>query len=88
MKIVFPGIMAQPGTSLARKTGSWRTGKKPEFLHQRCSDCGLCVLLCPEGCITRVGDNTYEIDLDYCKGCAICAEECPVDDIKMVVEVR
>ena len=28
----------------------------------------------------------YEKDLDYCKGCGICAEECPVKCIKMEVE--
>lgn len=22
-------------------------------------------------------DKTYEIDLDFCKGCGMCAEECP-----------
>ncbi|MGB2990160.1 MAG: 4Fe-4S binding protein [Candidatus Zixiibacteriota bacterium] len=26
--------------------------------------------------------------MDFCKGCGICAEECPVDDIEMVLEVR
>ncbi len=27
-----------------------------------------------------------EIDLDYCKGCGICAEECPAKAIQMVRE--
>ncbi|MEN6442107.1 MAG: 4Fe-4S binding protein, partial [Syntrophobacter sp.] len=27
-----------------------------------------------------------EIDLDYCKGCGICAEECPAKAIHMVDE--
>jgi pyruvate ferredoxin oxidoreductase delta subunit len=26
------------------------------------------------------------IDYEYCKGCGICAEECPADAIKMVEE--
>jgi Pyruvate/2-oxoacid:ferredoxin oxidoreductase delta subunit len=26
--------------------------------------------------------------MDFCKGCGICAEECPVKDIEMVLEVR
>ncbi|MFP3216806.1 MAG: 4Fe-4S binding protein, partial [Vulcanisaeta sp.] len=28
-----------------------------------------------------------EIDYDHCKGCGICAHECPVKAIKMVPEV-
>jgi pyruvate ferredoxin oxidoreductase delta subunit len=36
----------------------------------------------------HVGDRRYEIDLDYCKGCGICAEECPVDAIEMIQEVK
>jgi len=27
-----------------------------------------------------------EIDLDYCKGCGVCAEECPAKAITMVRE--
>jgi len=86
MRIVFPGMMAKPGSSIANKTGSWRTGEVPKFLQQRCTACDLCELLCPEACITGEGRNTYWADLDYCKGCGICAEVCPVDDIVMVEE--
>jgi pyruvate ferredoxin oxidoreductase delta subunit len=28
------------------------------------------------------------IDYNYCKGCGICAEECPVDAIEMKMEVE
>ncbi len=30
----------------------------------------------------------YDANLDFCKGCGICAYECPVDDIDMVLEVK
>ena len=30
----------------------------------------------------------YEIDYDYCKGCGICAAECPCGAIDMIPEVR
>ncbi len=68
----------EPGNSVKNKTGSWRTFK-PILDKEKCIDCGNCILFCPEGCITK----DYDIDYDYCKGCGICAEECPVKAIKM-----
>ena len=81
------GAVAQPGTSRSNKTGSWRSGKQPRFLQEKCTACDLCALTCPDGCIFGEGKNTYRVDLDYCKGCGICANICPVDDIEMVSEV-
>ena len=68
-----------PGWSLDNKTGAWRT-VRPVFDEEKCSDCGLCWLYCPEGCITR---DTWEINYEYCKGCGICAEECRHEAITM-----
>jgi pyruvate ferredoxin oxidoreductase delta subunit len=34
--------------------------------------------------ITR--GEEYDIDYKYCKGCGICAEECPLKVIEMVEE--
>jgi len=48
----------------------------------------LCWAVCPEGCIKKDQANKFTADLDYCKGCGICANECPVKAISMVREEK
>jgi len=81
---VFSILVSKAKTSQANKTGSWRLAEKPKFLQKKCIACNLCKLTCPEGCIEGEQKNTYSADLDYCKGCGICAYICPVKDIKMI----
>ena len=79
------GIIALPGAALANKTGSF-ANEIPVFKRGKCTGCHLCIYFCPEGAV--YGDKKtkiYDYDSDYCKGCGICAEECPVDDIEMVL---
>ncbi len=83
---MFGPIVVKPGTSRKNKTGSWRMGLKPKFLQQNCIACNMCVLICPEGCISGKEKNAYNTDYDYCKGCGNCAVICPKDDIVMVKE--
>ncbi len=80
-------ITAQPGTSMTNKTGSWRT-YRPVFDHSKCIACGTCDRVCPEGICHQTKDGKYDTDLDYCKGCGLCAAECPVKCIKMELEEK
>jgi pyruvate ferredoxin oxidoreductase delta subunit len=84
---ISKGVTAKPKTTMATKTGSWRTFR-PVIDHDTCTGCGTCDRFCPDMAAKHVGDRRYEIDLDYCKGCGICAEECPVDAIEMIQEVK
>jgi len=58
---------------------------------QRCFSCGVCNncdncwVFCPDAAITRI-DSTYEVNYDFCKGCGVCAEECPRSVISLVEE--
>ena len=67
-------------------TGGWRTGVKPSVEVARCVNCLLCWLHCPDSAIVLDGTTFAGFDFDYCKGCEICEEVCPVDAIAMVAE--
>lgn len=94
-----PGaVITRPGSTIDYKTHDWRT-LRPVIDQERCIRCRLCWLYCPEGTIieldkpytTKTGrkyTKTYKVNYDYCKGCGICAQECPAKAIKMVEEVR
>lgn len=49
-----------------------------------CNQCELCLIFCSDVAITRRADGSgFDIDLEYCKGCGVCAEECPRGAIVM-----
>ena len=65
------------------------------FEARRCLSCGNCFGcdncfgVCPDNAVIKLeggGAYAYAIDLDYCKGCGICAQECPCGAIAMEPE--
>jgi pyruvate ferredoxin oxidoreductase delta subunit len=82
--------MSRPSVGEAGRTGDWRNSRpvmdaaKCLAVKQGKLTCQICWVYCPDGCIARgVGPV---IDLDYCKGCGICAQECPAGAISMEPE--
>jgi NADPH-dependent glutamate synthase beta subunit-like oxidoreductase len=64
-----------------------------QFEARRCLSCGNCFEcdncfgVCPDNAVIKLGPGQrYQIDLDYCKGCGMCASECPCGAINMVPE--
>ncbi len=54
-----------------------------------CFECDNCFGVCPDNAVAKLGPgNGYAFDLDYCKGCGICAAECPCGAIAMEPERR
>lgn len=54
-----------------------------------CFECDNCFGVCPDNAVLKLGAGQgYEFKLDYCKGCGICAKECPCGAIEMVPESR
>ncbi|MBR1735086.1 MAG: FAD-dependent oxidoreductase, partial [Alphaproteobacteria bacterium] len=53
------------------------------FSCGNCFHCDNCYGFCPDSAIKKSEDGTLTIDYEYCKGCGICASECPCGAIKM-----
>ncbi|MES9823871.1 MAG: NAD(P)-binding protein [Candidatus Thiodiazotropha endolucinida] len=52
-----------------------------------CFECDNCYGVCPDNAITKLGPGKrFEFKYDYCKGCGMCAAECPCGAIKMEPE--
>lgn len=85
VKEIEEGTIVKSGTSLENKTGNWKTFK-PKVDFNKCIHCMKCVMFCPDICIHVKNNKRLETNLDMCKGCGICASECPVKAIIMVKE--
>jgi NADPH-dependent glutamate synthase beta subunit-like oxidoreductase len=91
----------RPKLEAARRTGTFdevTVGLDEStalFEARRCMSCGNCFGCdncygaCPDNAIIKTGPGgpgDYEVDYDYCKGCGICAAECPCGAIEMIPE--
>ncbi len=81
---------SKPGPGDGGNTGSWRV-LRPVIDLSTCipaktnkKACFNCWLYCPDGVVSKTIPPA--IDFQYCKGCGICSEECPVGAISMVDE--
>jgi 2-oxoacid:acceptor oxidoreductase delta subunit (pyruvate/2-ketoisovalerate family) len=89
----------QPQLDLARRTSSFdevQGGLDQDtalFEARRCLSCGNCFEcdncygVCPDNAVIKLGaGKRFDFNYDYCKGCGICAAECPCGAIDMVKE--
>jgi 2-oxoacid:acceptor oxidoreductase delta subunit (pyruvate/2-ketoisovalerate family) len=89
----------QPQLDLARRTSSFDevqgglTEDTALFEARRCLSCGNCFEcdncygVCPDNAVIKLGPGQrFDFNYDYCKGCGICAAECPCGAIDMVKE--
>ncbi|MGB9599282.1 MAG: 4Fe-4S binding protein [Myxococcota bacterium] len=80
-------VIEEVGSAKEYRTGGWRS-MKPVWDESRCIKCGLCWLYCPDAAIYQKADGFFTANLDYCKGCGICAHECWPKAIKMVEDEK
>ena len=77
-------IIPKPATALEYKTGGWRAFR-PIWVKDNCINCKFCWLYCPDNAVNiDEKGNMADFNLDYCKGCGICANVCPAKPIKAI----
>lgn len=62
------------------------------FSCGNCMACDNCWTYCPDSAVIKTADvavdgRNYVFDYDYCKGCGLCARECPCGYIQMRLQV-
>ncbi|HEY5218078.1 MAG TPA: NAD(P)-binding protein [Pseudolabrys sp.] len=52
-----------------------------------CFECDNCYGVCPDNAVIKLGPGQrFQFNYDYCKGCGVCAQECPCGAIAMAPE--
>ena len=52
-----------------------------------CFECDNCYGVCPDNAVIKLGPGKrFKFNYDYCKGCGMCAAECPCGAIRMETE--
>jgi len=87
IKFSLGAVIEEPGSTKKYKTGSWRVFR-PVLMQDKCIKCGKCWANCPDAAIKQDSKGNFFIDYDYCKGCLICVNECPVKAILKEVEKK
>ncbi len=79
------GVLPTPGNTAHNDLQTSRTGWMPVLNRDKCIDCGMCDMVCPDLCLvwsTQVnadgqpGVKLDGVDYQYCKGCMRCVETC------------
>jgi pyruvate ferredoxin oxidoreductase delta subunit len=72
-----PGaVIDKPGSAREYLTGDWRT-ERPVWDPGKCINCLFCWVYCPDAAILTEDGKMRGINYSHCKGCGICAAECP-----------
>ena len=86
-EIPIGGMILEAGNSAEYETGGWRTFR-PVMDKDACKNCLFCWIYCPDSAVVVENEKIKGIDLKYCKGCGVCAKECPAGAIKMIEEAK
>jgi pyruvate ferredoxin oxidoreductase delta subunit len=80
--IIFGSVI--PITDEFKKNNDW-CFERPVWERQKCVRCGACYLSCPDSAISQGEDGYYDADLQYCKGCGLCVQQCATGCITLEI---
>lgn len=86
----LPIAAVSPKQSTDFLTGDWKTFK-PVVNLEKCVACLTCAIFCPEGAVhwnSELGKVEFTLEKKFCKGCGVCANECPQKAITMELSAR
>lgn len=86
-KLPIRTLVIEAGNSIEYETGSWRVFR-PVINFKKCTHCMFCWLFCPDSSVIVKDSKLVGVDLKHCKGCGICASECPRQAITMEEESK
>jgi pyruvate ferredoxin oxidoreductase delta subunit len=69
-------VIPEAGGAVNYHTGSWRAFR-PQWIEENCIQCLFCWIYCPDSSVTVNDGKRGDFDYDHCKGCGVCAHECP-----------
>ena len=81
------GVIEKAGNAEDYETGSWRVNR-PILDKNKCTSCLMCWIFCPDTSIIVKDGKVTGIDLAHCKGCGICARECPLKDKAITMQLE
>ena len=80
-------VIPEAATTDGYATGGWRS-MRPILESEKCVHCFICFIFCPDSSIVFNGGKVTGFNLQHCKGCGICAEQCPTKAISMMNEAE
>ena len=96
MSAPLGGVLPTPGNTAHNDLHTSRTGWMPVLDRDKCIDCGVCDMVCPDLCLVwsthvdadgKPGVTLDGVDYQYCKGCMRCVETCSTGAMTREAEI-
>ena len=80
------GVNISFANSITNNLEGCREGFLPHYIREKCIDCGLCDVTCPDMVFQFKDGVNMGMDLYHCKGCLRCVEICPTKALVVAKE--